>query len=82
MSCQELDFLDFLEKQEQIRLEAEREKALIDDKYKELLDEYVPASKKMRQMVDEFNKSWEEVLKPYRKEVSALRKKYKELSRK
>lgn len=82
----EIDFLGMLEKKEEmvkkathLKLQMEEERKAIDEKYKDFLKDFLPAYNEMQNILKDFNETWGEKEKPYKKELSELTKKYNRL---
>ena len=82
----EIDFLEHMSSQEEkrkkaeeLRQQAKEELAQIEAKYQEVLEEYRPASERIKNLVNAFNDEWEPKMCNYQKEVKALKNKYNKL---
>lgn len=66
-------------KAKELRCVAENEIALVNEKYKELLDEFDSEKEYVQRMVSAHEAKWNPLLADYKKEFAPLKKEYKKL---
>lgn len=75
----EINICEIFQKREQLQREYRTEAQLLEEKYASELARFRPAYKEYQESIGSFNRRWDIVMAPYRKEMKALTRKYNRL---